>query len=231
MKEEQLRKKVAEFGKEQEWNHQYELPFGVKTRLKDIESPGYNTNKWQRLLSIFSRMDTDCTRSWIDVGCSDGYYCIEGAKLFSDSTFTGIDLDPLRIERSKFIKEVLEIENVDFKHQDLYSLISEDKKFDVVMGLGLLHRVPDLDKCIEDLLKISRKYIIFEFKSLGSDKPEFIDHMGVTKSNTLNGLYKTPSQSYVTNILEKFGFECKHVENDSSNLNFPRLIVLGETSE
>ena len=231
MKELELRAKVREFSVDQEGNHQYEFPYGVMTRLKDIDSPGYNTNKWRRLLPIFSQMPKDLARTFLDVGCSDGYYCIEGAKFFKESHFTGIDLDLLRIKRARFAKDIFGIKNVTFEHRDLYTLISQDSKFDVVMGLGLLHRVPDLDKCIEDLLKVSKRYVIFEFKSAMLETSDFIDHGGKTKSNKLNGLYKTPSMSYVENKMKSMGFSCTQIQNDYSSLKFPRLIMVGEKDE
>ena len=70
----EIEKKVAELSDEQAWNHQYELPFGIRTRKEDIDSPGYNTNKWQRLLPILIQFVGDNVESCIDVGCSDGYY-------------------------------------------------------------------------------------------------------------------------------------------------------------
>ena len=227
----EIQKKVEELSREQEWNHQYELPFGIKTRNRDINSAGYNINKWQRLLPILVNSIGNRIESCIDVGCSDGYYCVEGAKLLKDTHFTGLDLDPVRIERANFVKNVLEIKNVDFIHEDLYDLISKNLKFDLVMGLGLLHRVPDLDKCIYDLAQVSKKYIILEFKSLKGEGETFLDHGGKTKSNKLNGLYKTPTIDYVKKEIEKSGFVCTHVFEDGSSLRFPRTILIGEKSE
>ena len=231
MNKKEIKKRVEELSTVQEWNHQYMLPFGIRTKKKDIESPGYNPNKWQRLLPIFASYIEDTIESCIDVGCSDGYYCIEGAKIFKNTHFTGLDLDPIRIERANFVKEVLEIDNVDFIHEDLYNLISKNIQFDLVMGLGLLHRVPDLDKCIEDLAKTSKKYLILEFKSLGGEELTFLDHGGETKSNKLNGLYKTPTLNYVKEELRKLGFSCIYSTSEGSNLKFPRTIMVGKKDE
>ena len=231
MKKTEIEEKIHELSLEQPWNHQYHLPHGISTRKDDINSPGYNINKWKRLLEIFSKIIDDKINTCIDVGCSDGYYCIEAAKLFVNTQFTGLDLDPLRIERAKFIKKVLGIPNAEFVHEDLYNLIEKNSKFDLVMGLGLLHRVPDLDRCLKDLSEISNQYLILEFKSLNSELPKFIDHGGVTKSNSLNGLYKTPTVSYVEEKLLCEGFRTIHVSKDDSNLKFPRTIVVGEKNE
>lgn len=231
MEKSKIEKEVKRLSESQEWNHQYELPYNLRTRDKDIDSPGYNTNKWKRLFPIFSNTLENDFKTCLDVGCSDGYYCVEGSRAFKDVSFTGIDLDPIRIERANFIKSLFNIQNAEFFHEDLYDLILKEKRFDVVMGLGLIHRVPDMNKCIEDLGKISNKYLIFEFKSLRSEKSEFIDHGGKSKSNKLNGLYMTPSKKYVENKLEGLGFKCVYSSVDSSSLNFPRLIMVGERNE
>jgi hypothetical protein len=47
-----IKKMIKEYSKDQEWNHQFYLPGAVKTRKNDIDSPGYNINKWKRLKPI-----------------------------------------------------------------------------------------------------------------------------------------------------------------------------------
>jgi hypothetical protein len=48
-----LNKEILKLSNKQEWNHQYYLPGGLKTRKTDINSPGYNINKWKRLKPLF----------------------------------------------------------------------------------------------------------------------------------------------------------------------------------
>ena len=227
---EEIQKKVEELKSlgNEDWNHQFNLNDEVRTRENDINSPGYNVNKWKRLEPIFEDFLKDKFNSLLDVGCSDGYYSIQVAKKNNSCKVSGIDLDPLRIERSNFVKQVLQVDNCNFEKKDLYQLLQEKKSYDVVMGLGLLHRVPNMEKCVEDLCCIANKYVIFEFKSIRSDESEFIDHGGRSKSNKFNGLYKTPSKKYVESLINQEGFKLSLFLDDDSNLNFPRLIIVGE---
>lgn len=225
MKKDEIIKKIEHLKEQgnEEWNHQFHLPENIKTRTKDIDSPGYNINKWNRLLPIIKKLNPE-EKTFLDIGCSDGFYSIEIAKLGAKHVL-GSDLDDLRINRAKFIKEVLKIKNVNFKSLDLYE-ISEEEVYDVVIGLGLLHRIPDLDGCLKKMCQIGRT-VILEFKAYKSDLPVIVDHGGKSKSNKLNGLYKTPSIQYIKNKLTEFNFTKIEVYKDrNSHLNYPREIIV-----
>tara|TARA_Y100001938_G_scaffold134430_1_gene194917 strand:- start:95 stop:787 length:693 start_codon:yes stop_codon:yes gene_type:complete len=228
MNKEEIGAEIKRLSKDQPWNHQFYLPYGLKTRDIDIDSPGYNINKWPRLSPIFEKLLGENCKSVLDVGCSDGYYSIQIARENPKTSVLGIDLDNIRIERSNFIKRLAEVENCHFDTLDLYDLITKKTKYDIVMGLGLLHRVPDLDKCIDDLCTLSRHYVVFEFKTYKTEESSYIDRSGKTKSNTLNGLYKIPSISYVEERLQKNGFKMHTLLEDDSSLNYPRTILVGK---
>lgn len=208
----------------EEWNHQYTFPNNIQTRKNNINSPAYNLNKWKRLKPIFDEIGVK-NKTFLDVGCSDGYYSIELAKLGAKHVL-GSDLDDLRIKRANFAKEVLNVNNVDFEVLDLYK-IPENKFYDVTIGLGLLHRIPDMLPCLEKMSKISNT-IIVEFKSYKNNEDTFLDHGGKSKSNSLNCLYKTPTILYVCNRLKELGNKkIKVYEDIDSHLNHPRTIIVG----
>ena len=233
MNKQQIEKEVIRLSKDQEWNHQYFLPHGVSTRDVDVKSPGYNINKWARLAPIFDEIVKNKVSTVLDVGCSDGFYCIRLGKRYKSLSIKGIDLDDIRIERSNFVKSLVESSNCDFEVLDLYDLMKKKIKYDVVMGLGLLHRVSDLEQCLSDLCSLSNQFVIFEFKSLKEEEDcDFIDFGGATKTNSLNGLYKVPSVRYVQDRLEKYGFKVQSVDIDkSSSLKYPRTILVGKNEQ
>ena len=207
----------------EEWNHQFSFPGKVKTRSHDINSPGYNINKWERLKPIIENMCPQ-GKTFLDVGCSDGFYSIEIAKLGAEHVL-GSDLDELRIKRALLAKDILDIKNVDFEVLDLYN-IPNDKSYDVVVGLGLLHRIPDMNECLNKMSNIA-KSIIVEFKTCKSELSTYIDHGGKSKSNIYNGLYVTPSIQYVKETLSSLGFTKFVVyEDEKSHLNYPRTIIV-----
>lgn len=228
---ENFKKLIKEYTDEQEWNHQFTFSDGTKTRKIDIDSPGYNLNKWPRIKNIIRQLSFN-KGDFIDVGCSDGYYSLQLAKLNERYNVTGIDLDEIRIKKAKLVKEIFEVKNVNFFFEDLYNLIDQKKKFETVLGLGLLHRVPDINACIKDLCEISERYVIFEFKSYNSEIDEALSHNLKTKSNKLNKLYKTPSIIYVKNRMKENSFKTLLFDEDTtSSLNYPRTIIVGERIE
>lgn len=228
LSESAIKKKVRELGVTQEWNHQYYLPFGIRTRGTDVNSSGYNLNKWKRLRPILDEVINQESLSILDVGCSDGYYSIELAKSYSRLNVEGVDLDPVRIDRCNFIKDIFQVENCKFSVTDLYDLIESDAKYDIVMGLGLLHRVPDLEGCINDLCSLAKHFVVFEFKTIKTKKSAFVNMGGETKSNKLNGLYKMPSIKYVSDAISMHGFKIHTILEDKSSLKYPRTIIVGK---
>ena len=159
-----------------------------------------------------------------DVGCSDGYFSIMCAKK-GMSHVKGVDPDALRIEKANFAKEVYDLKNVEFEVHDLYEL-PEDVEHDIVLGLGLLHRVPDLDGCIDKLAAIG-KNIILEFKTLNQEGSTYKHHGGRSKTNKWNGLHCTPTKDYVINRMRSNGVGNHQIIDDvSSELNYKRTIIL-----
>lgn len=210
----------------EEWNHQYYLFDNIKTRENDVKSLGYNIPKWERLEPIIDEIIKD-SKTFLDVGCSDGFFCINIAKKNVEKV-VGLDLDSLRIERANFIKSVFRLENVEFRVQDLYEIIGKES-FDVAMGLGLLHRVPNINECISKLCNATNRFVILEFKTLISEKDEIESHDEKTKSNNLNKLFGTPTIKYVTNRLLENNFSTVTIlEDRTGSLRYPRTIVVGK---
>ena len=222
MKKEELEKKVKNLSKE-EWNHYYEFPYGVKTRRKHIPSPGYCIYKWPRLLEIFKKEDLK-GKTLVDVGCSDGYFSINAASL--GLTATGFDLDPLRIKRANFAKDILQQENVEFYCGDVFQ-VDGFKKFDYCLAAGLLHRVGDAAKCMSSLSKLS-DILILEYKTYESDLDVcYQGKKGETKTNLYNTLYEIPTNTFVNNRLEELGFSTIQFKLDTkSSLRFKRTVCV-----
>tara|TARA_Y100000593_G_C4272672_1_gene318249 strand:+ start:94 stop:786 length:693 start_codon:yes stop_codon:yes gene_type:complete len=219
---EYVKKKILDLAKEQDWNHQYILPGGIRTRTKDIRSPGYNLNKWARLEPIIDELEPS-GKTLLDVGCSDGYYSLQCSKKGMRHV-EGIDPDELRIERANFMKELSRIENAAFKVADFYNL-EENNKYDIILGLGLLHRIPDITRCLEKMSNLAN-VLVLEFKTYDSEKDICFSGKKQMKSNKHNILHSIPTKNYVKNRLEEFGFMNNVFYNDDSHLNYKRTILV-----
>ena len=179
MTDNQLRDTIKHLAENGQWNCCYSFPNNINTRTYHVDSPGYNLNKWKRLEPLLD--DINLTgKTVIDIGCGDGYYAIQCAKKEAKYVL-GIDIDSLRISRGNLAKEVFNLNNVNFKCIDLYN--DSIEKFDIVMGLGLLHRLPDIEKCLQRMSLIADT-IVLEFK--GTQNNENLQLNKQSKDNKYN---------------------------------------------
>ncbi len=96
-----------------------------------------------------------CFETVIDVGCGDGYvlHCIE--KKYKNKKVYGLDLSEGRIKTTK--------RNVVCSHlirSEIHHLPFPDNSFDVVICSELLEHIPEYQKTIEELVRISKKRVI-----------------------------------------------------------------------
>ena len=219
---EEIRKKVLELSKDQEWNHCYDLQ-GVRTRVHDINSPGYNVNKWRRLKPMMGEISG---KKILDVGSSDGFFSIQCAQLGAESVL-GIEIDDVRVKRANLVKSILSIENVAFEAMDLYKL-SNENKFDIIMALGMLHRVPDINEMLQKMSELADE-LVLEYKSYQKDEDCCFDGKEQMKDNKYNKLYQVPTDFYVENRLRELGFsEFIFDKDNQSHLIFKRSICIAK---
>ncbi len=222
MNKKQLENEVRRLSSTEDWNHYFELPHGIRTRSEHINSPGYCLNKWARIKPTLEDINVN-DKSVLDLGCSDGYFSFESSKIGAKHVL-GIDLDPLRIKRAKFIKDVHNVKNVHFETMSVYELPIQ-KTYDLTLCLGLLHRIPDMESCLDKLSEITNT-VVSEFKTLDGDKSIKKFH-GETKLNKYNTLYYTPTKKYVIEYMEKIGFtKNKIIEDVQSELKYRRTILV-----
>jgi len=223
MKRENIIKRIVELSAEQEWNHQYNFPGGIPTRSNDIDSPGYNTQKWSRLKPLLEEIGF-AGKSILDVGSSDGYFSISCAQQGAGSVL-GVELDPIRTERANFAKEVFQLDNVSFEERDLYTF-SSDERFDMILALGMLHRVPDMLGLLNKLSELSDT-LVLEYKTYDHREDCCYDGQQKTKLNKYNALHQIPTNAYVKNRLDELGFTDVAFDIDSqSHLKFKRSICI-----
>ena len=208
-----IRKRIKDFASEQEWNHQYHLSDGIRTREKDVDSPGYNTVKWERLRPILDKINLS-GKKVLDVGSSDGFYAIKCALLGAD--VLGIEIDELRVDRANFMQKVLDVSNVSFISKSLYDF--EGEKFDVILGLGLLHRIPNMHEFLKKASAMSDTL-----------NDEVFDGKKQTKLNNYNTLHGIPTNKFVKNRLVDLGYTSfDFILDKDSHLTFKRTICVAK---
>ena len=181
------------------WNHQYNIN-GFKTIPYQKKSIGNNTIKWNRIIEKCNFNN----KKVLDLACSDGYFSVEACKNGA-SYVEGIDLDEERIARANYVKNYYNYKNIDFHIKDVYKMDLREPKYDIIMCLGLLHRIPDIDALIEKMCS-SDSLLVIETKILESRKPKLLQKGKKSKGNDLNILYHVPSYPYLEQQLKKHGY-------------------------
>jgi SAM-dependent methyltransferase len=207
----EIQKKIVELAKKASWNHNINLN-GISTIENQKYSIGNNKIKWERIQKL---VDFKSKRV-LDLGCSDGYFSCKsleaGAKQVS-----GIDLDPLRIEKANFVKSIYNYTNIDFSVKDVYKIDLDKENYDIILCLGLLHRIPDMDKLLK---KISNtKTLVIETKIYDTELAVCKWGGGDSKSNKYNNLYNIASFNYLKSILEPYGFTNIKTDIDERDQN------------
>jgi len=99
----------------------------------------------------------------LDLACLEGLFAIEFAR--HGATCVGIEGREANIEKAKFVKEVLSLDNLQLFQDDVRNLSAEKYgHFDVVLCLGILYHLdkPDVFAFVERLGEVCRKVCIVD---------------------------------------------------------------------
>jgi SAM-dependent methyltransferase len=215
LKKEDIEKRVAEFGAVQPWNHNFVLPFGVETRPGSQVSHGKNLVKLERLRPLFEIIGLR-DKNVLDVGCNEGFFSLHMAG--QNARVTGIDIDGHRIDKARFIQDVVGEKRVNFGCVDIYSdEFRAFPDFDLCLCLGFLHRVPDPFSAMA-ALTARTSMIIFEWKALKfgphDDAFAYFSAKGIEEQDYYGTEYWLLSYAAVERIMRRLGFSYFHRVDD-----------------
>ena len=139
----------------------------------------------------------------------------------------GVDLDDLRVERARFSAQVLKVKNINFENLDIYGDILSNQKSDIVLALGIIHRVPDIYGFLKRIAELG-EVLILEFKTSSSSDSICEWGGGQSKFNEFNNLFFLPSIKFITDILKHLNFKVTVTDRDTSNLKYKRTIIVAK---
>ncbi|MBP7118985.1 class I SAM-dependent methyltransferase [Candidatus Woesebacteria bacterium] len=87
----------------------------------------------------------------LDVGCADGAVTIEMARMFPETHFHGIDINPEFISRARDLSAGLH--NVTFETIYLRNLLAREQKFDAVTFCSVLHEFASYGEGLTSVVK------------------------------------------------------------------------------
>jgi len=78
----------------------------------------------------------------LDLACNHGYYSLEIA-FHGAREACGVDLRTANITRARFLADYFGVDGARFQEADVYDLVGDGRRYDVVYNLGLLYHVTD----------------------------------------------------------------------------------------
>ena len=118
-----------------------------------------NVNELLNLFKLFSlenNFDFN-NKNILDAGSGTGHRIINVAKYYDKSNFLGIDFSENSIKFAKKIAKKNKISNIEFTKANLLQKINFQKKFDVVLSMGVLHHLSDPKKGLKNILSMLEK--------------------------------------------------------------------------
>lgn len=104
-------------------------------------------------------------QSFIDIGCSLGYFCFEARRRGADRV-VGLDFDPDNVRKGKTLADILGLP-VEFRTGDIdHAPIAE--KFDQVICLNVLHHLANPVLGLDRLVAATKQKLVLELATFGA---------------------------------------------------------------
>lgn len=122
----------------------------LKKCIKKIHGFTIHTNRVSTISTILVKNIPSDVTSVLDIGCGDGLISSKIQKLREKITYTGIDI----MERPKCM--------INYQSFDGENIPFDEKSFDAIQLIDVLHHVEDINKVLQNALRYSSKYIIIK---------------------------------------------------------------------
>lgn len=148
----------------------------------------------------------------IDIGCGAGHYLKSLVNtIVIPFNYLGVDATDYYVKLgnkawSSQIEDTSCLETADFKQGDIFNIPVQANEADVVMCNNVLLHLPSVEKPINELIRISKKYIIIRmllgentFRIKQSYAPEVYDENGEPENFNFHNIY---SEKYISDLLK-----------------------------
>ena len=148
----------------------------------------------------------------LDFGCATGSFYKIFSKMFKDISYVGIDIE------KEMIKNALKIygknRNTKFILSKKKKLSYKDNYFDLAFCTSVLHHVEEYKKTINELVRVSSKYIFIDSPRIHLKK-NFVGLMNLDKRFDTQKKKKNNVKYYVANLKEYLLFIKKIIKNNN----------------
>jgi SAM-dependent methyltransferase len=144
-----------------DWAYDIPLPYNIWTG-GNLQKPHTRLKRIVQIASDLSRKRLSECRV-LDLGCLDGIFSIEFA--LHGAATVGIEIREANIQKALFCKEVLGLDNLEFRQDDVRNVSLESYgTFDVIICSGILYHLPAFDSIdlIQKMFKMATRVVIID---------------------------------------------------------------------
>lgn len=104
------------------------------------------------------------------IGCNASFYSIELAK--RGAKVTAIDVEPHYLKQAKWVEKHFDLQHpINFQNKQIYDLAKDDKKYDIVLLMGLFYHLRYPILALDIIAQKTNKMLIFQ-KLMMPGEPE-----------------------------------------------------------
>jgi hypothetical protein len=102
------------------------------------------------------------TPSCLDLFCADGYYSCTIAHLCPDAIVTGVDLDPMEVQRAQTVARILGAGQTRFVLDDVWEFVRRPERYGVILCTGGLYHLREPRRLLELLFPICAGFLVIQ---------------------------------------------------------------------
>ena len=221
----EIREQIASLERETGWYQCVDLGNGIKTKTKSHwgEPLNYPLPKWNLIKNHIP--ENLQGMSVLDIGCNAGFFSIEAKRRHADYVL-GIDERASYLNQAKFVTDVLGLD-IDFKKMNIYELSEMDKKFDLVLALGIIYHCKHPLMAAENIACVCKGTAIIESQLIR--QPIFVLEKPLTlMKEILKGRFFKHKIPIWTYVYEGYADSAsnEHTKEEDYNWWFPNMETL-----
>lgn len=222
------------------WSYDIPLPHAIWTR-GNLHIPHTRLKRIVQIIAdLVQKPLSECRI--LDLGCLDGLFSIEFAKQGAQTV--GVEIREANIKKAMFCKEILELDNLEFRQDDVRNISTESYgRFDAIVCSGILYHLPASDainliqrmfEMVDRLIVIDTHIALDPIESITHENKQYwgkvyLEHaatdtheektkrLWASADNSTSFWFTRPS---LVNILSRAGFSSVHECFTPPHLNF-----------
>lgn len=178
---------------------------------KQFQNPYRSTVFFTDWLKSLNLLSSKKTQNILDIGSGEGANLSYLAQRFTQSNFTGVDLNKNLVKKGNLIFKKLNLKNCKLEIGDLYAL---DKKYkgevEGVISLQTLSWLPSYELPVEEMIKLKPKWIALSslfYDGLIECEIKVRDHTGFKNKKYKEVFYNVYSLKLIEGLFRKKGYK------------------------